>query len=78
MSEVSIGKMLSNKRSKAIEEYKYEKGEGRVIKTEEKEDFIIGDCRGSGKGEGDGEEVELAPPGAKHGKPQLGYLQYWA
>lgn len=67
LSEVSTGKMFKNKRNKAIEEDKdNEKGEGRVMKT-----LVMG---GLGK-EGSG-EAGLAPSRARHGKPQLGYLQY--
>lgn len=59
--------MFKNKRNKAIEEDKdNEKGEGRVMKT-----LVMG---GLGK-EGSG-EAGLAPSRARHGKPQLGYLQY--
>lgn len=57
-----------------MEEDKQENGEGRLMKTEEMEDFI-GEVNGS---KGEGVDVGLAPSGAKHGKPQLGYLQYCA
>lgn len=67
LSEVSTGKMLKNKRNKAIEEDKgREKGEGRVMKT-----WVLGAAGEDGSG-----EAGLAPSRARHGKPQLGYLQY--
>lgn len=67
LSDVSTGKMLKNKRNKAIEEDKErEKGEGRVMKT-----LVLG-----GAGEDGSGEAGLAPSRARHGKPQLGYLQY--
>lgn len=60
--------MLKNKRNKAIDEDNgREKGEGRVMKT-----LVLG---GAGKDDGSG-EAGLAPSRARHGKPQLGYLQY--
>lgn len=59
--------MFKNKRNKVIEEDKdKEKGEERVMKT-----LVLGRVGGDGSG-----EVGLAPSGARHGKPQLGYLQY--
>lgn len=57
-----------------MEDDTLEKGEERVMKTEEMEDFI-GEVNGS---RGEEVDVELAPSGARHGKPQLGYLQYCA
>lgn len=35
--------------------------------------FFLEGAGGDGSG-----EVGLAPSRARHGKPQLGYLQYWA
>lgn len=59
--------MLKNKRNKAIEEDRdTEKGEGRVMKT-----LDVGALGKEGSG-----EAGLAPSRARHGKPQLGYLQY--
>lgn len=59
--------MLKNKRNKAIEENKdTAKGEGRVMKT----------LAGRGLGEEGSGETGLALSRARHGKPQLGYLQY--
>lgn len=70
LNEVNTGKMLKNSRNKATEEDKQEKGEGRIMKT-----FCL-EVRGVGTG-GDGSgEAGLAPSRARHGKPQLGYLQY--
>lgn len=70
LSEVSTGKMLKNKRNKAIDEDNgRENGEGRVMKT-----LVLGEA---GEQDGSG-EAGLAPSRARHGKPQLGYLQYWA
>lgn len=71
LSEVSTGKMFKNKRNKATEEDREEKGEGRIMKT-----FCLDEGEGVGTGgEGSG-EAGLAPSRARHGKPQLGYLQY--
>lgn len=59
--------MLKNNRNKATEENKdTENGEGRVMKTLE-----VGGLGEEGSG-----ETGLAPSRARHGKPQLGYLQY--
>lgn len=67
LNEVNTGKMLKNKRNKAVEEDKdNEKGEGLVMKT-----LVMGGLGEEGSG-----EAGLAPSRARHGKPQLGYLQY--
>lgn len=77
LSEVSTGNKLRNSRNRATEEAKQAKGEGRVMKGEE---LVLGEgfeegMVGGGETRGGGGRLASR---ARHGKPQLGYLQYCA
>lgn len=75
LSEVSTGNKLRNRRNRATEEARQANGEGRVMKGEETFSEATGEG-GAGRETGGG--GMLAPSRARHGKPQLGYLQYCA
>lgn len=81
LSEVSTGNKLRNRRNKATEEARQANGEGRVMKGEEREDLVHGEGREAAEARGGGRGTRggiVAPSRARHGKPQLGYLQYCA